>query len=96
MSDIPKDCGYTKYSGRYVGGADHAERKPVMAEARRKVLNLLEFILEVDNTIDTVYNVFMLVGGFAPMDLSEVSDEEWAEWLQEYADSMCIKRKDTT
>ena len=65
------------------------ERKPKMSEARRKVLNLLEFILEAKPDIDSVFNVFtrhaMHDDG---TEFDWVTDNQWVEWLQTYADEL--------
>ena len=63
-------------------------RKPKMSDDRRKILNLLEYILEVDTTIDTVYNAFVMHVTQVDEDLSWVNDEEWAQWFEEYANKV--------
>ena len=63
------------------------ERKPKMNEHRRKVLNLLEYILEVDSSLATVYDAFFHVSP-ANEDLNWVDDEEWADWFEEYASKL--------
>ena len=61
-----------------------ATRKPRMSLDRRKILNLLEYILEVDSSLATVYDAFFHVSP-ANEDLNWVDDEEWAKWFEEYA-----------
>ena len=69
-------------------------RKPRMSADRHKILNLLEYILEVDTTIDTVYNAFVLHVSQVDEDLSweqglfQMSDETWAQWFEEYAENL--------
>ncbi len=63
-------------------------RKPKMSDDRRKILNLLEYILEVDTTIDTVYSVFALHVSQRGDDLIWAEDEEWAQWFEEYASKL--------
>ena len=66
-----------------------SERKPRMSESRRKILNLLEYILEVDNEIYSVYNAFILhVSPVNKKDLNWVEDEEWAQWFEDYASKL--------
>ena len=62
-----------------------SERKPRMSESRRKILNLLEYILEVDTTVETVYNAFQLHVAQMDEDLTWENDETWAQWFEEYA-----------
>ena len=62
-------------------------RKPKMNEHRRKVLNLLEYILEVDSSLATVYDAFFHVSP-ANEDLNWVEDKEWAQWFEEYANKL--------
>lgn len=66
------------------------QRKPKMSADRRKILNLLEYIIETDPSMDTVYNVFALY--VAQVDeeegLSWADDEEWAQWFEEYANNL--------
>lgn len=69
---------------RYVKKA-RSERKPRMSEARRKILNLLEYILETQPKVDSIYNVFTLHVSQIEEDLIWVNDEEWAQWFEEYA-----------
>ena len=69
-------------------------RKPKMCKHRRKILNLLEYILEVDTTIDTVYNAFALHVAQVEADLTWESDEEWAQWFEEYAAKLSVKTKE--
>ena len=67
----------------------YENRKPKMNEHRRKILNLLEFILEVDDSIDTVYNVFCNhVSPEDGEDMTWITDEEWSDLLQTYADRL--------
>jgi hypothetical protein len=64
-----------------------------MSEARRKVLNLLEFCLESD---PYCYSVGELIRGVCHVDVArDVSDEELAEALQDYADEMLKANKET-
>ena len=63
------------------------ERKPKMSDDRRKILNLLEYILEVDSSLATVYDAFFHVSP-ANEDLNWVDDEEWADWFEEYAEKL--------
>ncbi|KKK62517.1 hypothetical protein LCGC14_3003530 [marine sediment metagenome] len=66
-------------------------RKPRMSNDRRKILNLLEYILEVDTEIDTVYNAFFLhvsQMGEEGRDESCVTEAEWAQWFEEYANKL--------
>ena len=69
-------------------------RKPKMCKHRRKILDLLEYILEVDTEIDTVYNTFALHVAQGEEDLSWVEDEEWAQWFEEYAAKLSVKTKE--
>ena len=69
----------------------YENRKPKMNEHRRKILNLLEFILEVDDSIKSVFNVFDTHVAQDYLDLTGVSDKEWAEWFQDYADTLIRK-----
>ena len=64
------------------------ERKPKMSLARRKILNLLEYIIETDPAMDTVYNVFALYVAQVEEDLIWADDEEWAQWFEEYANKL--------
>ena len=68
----------------------YENRKPKMNEHRRKILNLLEFILEVDDNVDTVYNLFCdtLIGPVDGEDMTCITDEEWSDLLQTYADKL--------
>ncbi len=59
-------------------------RKPKMSEARRKVLNLLEFCLESDSCCSSVDELIRGVNHTA----RDLSDEELADALQEYADGL--------
>ena len=69
----------------------YENRKPKMNEHRRKILNLLEFILEVDDNVDTVYNVFCIHAGPEDgEDMTWIKDEEWSELLQAYADKLIL------
>ena len=70
------------------------ERKPKMCKHRRKILNLLEYILEVDTSIDTVYNAFALHVAQIDEDHIWVQDEEWAQWFEEYAAKLSVKTKE--
>ena len=64
-------------------------RKPRMSEARRKILNLLEYILEVDPEIYSVHNAFTLhVSPVHRKDLNWVKEEEWVQWFEEYANKL--------
>ena len=65
-----------------------------MNEHRRKVLNLLEFILEADPSIDSVFNAFCLHVSQIDEDMIWVDDEEWAQWFQDYADKLLKKECD--
>jgi len=65
-----------------------SERKPAMSKDRRKVLNLLEFILEAQPDIESVFNVFVLHVAQQDEDHTWVSDEQWAEWMQDYANKL--------
>lgn len=69
---------------RYVRRA-RSERKDKMSLARRKILNLLEYIIETDPRMDTIYNVFVLHVAQRDEDLSWSNDEMWAQWFEEYA-----------
>jgi len=60
-------------------------RKPKMCKHRRKILNLLEYILEVDTEIESVYNVFQLHVAQMDEDLTWEDDDTWAQWFEEYA-----------
>ncbi len=64
--------------------------KPVMTDARRKVLNLLEFCLEMD---PYCYSVDELIRGVNHT-ARDLSDEELASALQDYADGLLKKAKD--
>ena len=68
-----------------------ATRKPRMSLDRRKILNLLEYILEVDSSIDTVYNAFFFHVSQIDEDISHMSDETWAQWFEEYAHKLAKK-----
>ena len=61
-----------------------SERKPKMNEHRRKVLNLLEYILESDPYWSGVTDLIKGVT-FTAKDLS---DKELADALQEYANGL--------
>ena len=63
-------------------------RKPQMCKHRRKILNLLEYILEVDTTPESVYNVFALYVAQRDEDLCWQSDEIWADWFEKYAEKL--------
>ena len=67
-------------------------RKPQMCKDRRKILNLLEYILEVDPSPDSVYNVFALYVAQRDEDLIWQSDETWAQWFDEYAANLRINQ----
>lgn len=67
------------------------ERKPRMNYHRRKILNLLEYILETDSDIDSVYNAFALHVAQRDEDHVWVNDEEWAQWFEEYAEKLSKK-----
>ena len=69
-------------------------RKPKMSLNRRKILNLLEYILEVDNSIGSVYNAFALHVAQIDEDHIWVDDEEWAQWFEEYAAKLSVKTKE--
>lgn len=71
------------------------ERKPQMSKDRRKVLDLLEFCLEMNPDIDTVFNVFVLHAAQRDEDHVWVSEEEWGDWLQDYADELLKEDKGT-
>jgi len=68
--------------------------KQPMSEDRRKVLTLLEFILEMKPDIDSVYNAFVLYVAQKDEDLVWVSDAEWGDWLQAYADKLLSEARD--
>jgi hypothetical protein len=68
--------------------------KPVMNGHRRKVLNLLEFCLEMNPDIDTVFNLFVLYAAQQDEDHVWVSEEQWGDWLQDYADKLLSEAKD--
>ena len=63
-------------------------RKPKMCKHRRKILDLLEYVLEVDPSPDSVYNVFALYVAQVDEDLIWVDDETWALWFEEYAEKI--------
>ena len=63
-------------------------RKHKMSVARRKILDLLEYIIETDPNMDTVYNVFALYVAQRDEDLTWADDEEWAQWFEEYANNL--------
>jgi len=54
-------CDGAEYTGAYVGGQDYSNRKPLMNEDRRKVLDLLEVICELDTGIYSVSAVLRAV-----------------------------------
>ena len=66
----------------------------MMCKHRREILNLLEYILEVDTDIDTVYNAFVLHVAQVEADLTWESDEIWAQWFEEYAAKLSVKTKE--
>lgn len=66
----------------------YTERKGKMSKHRRNILNLLEYILEVDDTIDSVYNAFCLHVSQVDEDMTWINDEEWAQWFEEYAEKL--------
>ena len=70
---------------------EYPARKPQMSLARRKILNLLEYIIETDPNMDTVYNVFVLDVAQRDEDHCWISDEEWAQWFEEYAHKLANK-----
>jgi len=80
-----------RHAGCSITIKERPERKPRMSEARRKILNLLEYILEVDTSIDTVYNAFALHVAQRDEDHCWVNDEEWAQWFEEYAHKLAKK-----
>jgi hypothetical protein len=72
-----------------------SERKPKMSKERRKVLNLLEFILESNPDIDTVFNVFTRHARHDDgTEFDWVSDGQWAAWLRIYADELVAKQRE--
>ncbi len=72
------------------------ERKPVMDKDTRKVLDLLEFILEMKKGHEnvSVYNTFVLMVAQQEEDLCWITDAEWAVWFQDYADKLLNEAKD--
>ncbi len=70
-------------------------RKPGMSEARRKVLNLLEFCLESEPDAYSVFNMFCLHVAQRDEDHIWAEDEEWAEWFQDYANKLIKKNRET-
>jgi hypothetical protein len=94
MTDLPD---YTKYTGNYVGGQAYENRKPVMSEDKRKVLNMLEFIMETcpwQRVCQIVVNsVPQEVLERVNNDLFYIPDADMAEYLHEYAD-LVKKNKD--
>jgi hypothetical protein len=78
----------------------YSERKLPISEHRRKILNLLEFILEMEDDIEVEYGVNSVFNVFARRvmydDRSEftyVTDEQWATRFQAYADHLLSKTK---
>jgi hypothetical protein len=70
-----------------------SERKPMMAPARRKVLNLLEFCTEMDPDCCSIHELLRgLVGGDNLVTARDWSDEELAEVLSQYASRLVSKR----
>jgi len=61
------------------------ERKPRMSEARRKVLNLLEFILEIDPATPSVDSLFYKL---SRVDNHFWTDEDMAVILEGYANDL--------
>ncbi|KKN92301.1 hypothetical protein LCGC14_0207920 [marine sediment metagenome] len=69
-------------------------RKPLMDKHRRKVLDLLEFCLESEPEVDSVFNMFCLHVAQREEDHTWVEDEEWAEWFQDYANKLIKKNRE--
>jgi hypothetical protein len=68
----------------------YEHRKPVMDETRRKVLNLLEFVLELDpatHSVDAVFYVLRCSEGVW-------TDEEMAVVLEGYARDLLQEKQD--
>jgi hypothetical protein len=65
-----------------------SERKPPMHPDTRKVLNLLGFIMEMQPEEGSVYNQFVLKVAQQEEDLCWVTDAQWADWFQDYADKL--------
>ena len=55
-----------------------------------KVLDLLKFILEMKKGHEnvSVYNTFVLMVAQQEEDLCWITDAEWADWFQAYADKL--------
>ena len=70
------------------------ERKPVMSKDTRKILNLLEFILEMRPEQGSVYNQFVCAVAQQDDDLMYVTDDVWAGWFQDYAEKISKEGKD--
>ena len=65
-----------------------------MSKDRRKVLDLLEFCLEMNPDIDSVFNVFTWVALQHDKERKLLSDKEWGDGLQDYADMLLSDAKD--
>ncbi len=101
MSDYEKCAGCGKplafdYIGDRHASCSITTRKPKMSADRRKILNLLEYILEVDTDIHSVYNVFALHVVPIDKDIRRENDEEWAKWFEEYAHKLAKKSCEET
>ncbi|KKK43597.1 hypothetical protein LCGC14_3168140 [marine sediment metagenome] len=66
-----------------------------MDKDTRKVLDLLEFVIEMRGPdMGSVYNTFVLFVAQQEEDLEWVNDDEWAAWFQDYADKLIKEAKD--
>ena len=72
-----------------------SERKPLMNEHRRKVLDLLEFCSEADPYCTSIHELLRgLVGGDNLVTARDWSDKELSVVLQEYADKLLTNKGD--
>ncbi len=70
-----------------------SERKPLMDEHRRKVLNLLEFCAEMDQDCTSIHELLRgIIGSDSLVTARDWSDEELSIKLQEYADKLFVDR----
>ncbi len=69
-----------------------SERKPVMSEARRKVLNLLEYCLECKPDTFSVYDLLVEAhpSGSSAYGIQAgiTTDDQWMLLLERYADTL--------
>lgn len=71
-----------------------SERKVKMHKDTRKVLDLLEFVLEMSPEQGSVYQRLVCNVAQQDEDLLWVTDTEWADWLQDYADKLLSEAQD--